>query len=181
MKNMNKVISMVLSLSVLPLNFTVFAEEAKDDNQKELKYVDLSPYLDADMIAKSGDSVGESWLGGEKMTNSNFAGISASALPADGYIKCYKRIPTAEQLEKASKTNWSSVAKSQTEYITAYIDPQGFDGGVNDAVHIPGDKTPVTIKLSGERTDKIHVFMQGSASYNKLAYSINYKMGQVIQ
>lgn len=173
MKNINKIISMILSLSFFSVNFAVMAE----DEQVEMKYVDLSSYLDADMIANAGESVGESWLSGEKVTNSNFAGISASALPTDGYIKCYKRIPTAEQLEKASKTNWSSVTKSQTEYITAYINPEGYSGGVNDAVHIPGDKTPVTINLSGGMTDKIHVFMQGSASYNKLEYSINYKDG----
>lgn len=173
MKNINKIIGVILSLSVLPLNLSVMAE----DEQGEMKCVDLSSYLDADMIVNPGDDLGESWLGGETVTNSNFAGISGSALPADGYIKCYKRIPTEEQLGNSSKTNWSSVTKSKTEYITAYINPKNYSGGVNDAVHIPGDKTPVTINLSGGMNDKIHVFMQGSASYNKLAYSINYKDG----
>lgn len=175
---MKKTIASLLALSIAGTGImAVYAEENTAATEVSPRYVNLSSYLDADMIAKTGDTVGENWIGGEEITNGNFNGISGSALPEDGYIDCYKRIPTTEQLAAADSTNWSAVTKSATDYVTAYINPENYSGGVNDAIHIPGNGDSVTVNLSGEFSENVYVFMQGTASYNRFSYTLNYEDG----
>ena len=142
----------------------------KKSESDNTRYLDLSDYMDSDLIGLKGEYVGGSWLGGLSAT-SNFAGIVGDNLPSDGYIKSYIYTPGTD-----SAKNWSTATKT-TDYVTAYINPDRYAAYINDAVYIPGDRSDVTIDLSGGINEKIYVFMQGSTDYNKMAYTLTYSDG----